>query len=131
MDLLQPCQDFSVAGKQKGLIDENGNQTRSGLLLEVQRLLEVAKLEGTLPKYLMLENVKNLVGKQFKSDFDKWLEYLDNLGYNNYWQVLNAKDYGVPQNRERVFVVSIRKDIEKDFIFPKKRNFDFTIKRYS
>lgn len=115
-----PCQSISVSGKLEGFVDKNGNQTRSGLLYEVQRLLEGAKEDNTLPKYLLLENVKNLVGKKFKADFDNWLEYLDNLGYNNYWQVLNAKDYGVPQNRERVFVVSIRKDIEKDFIFPKK-----------
>ena len=115
-----PCQDFSVSGKQKGLIDENGNKTRSGLLLEIQRLLGVAKEEGTLPKYLLLENVKNLVGKKFKPDFDKCLQTLDELGYNTYWKVLNAKDYGVPQNRERVFVVSIRKDLSQTFTFPEK-----------
>lgn len=110
-----PCQDISVAGKQKGI-----NQgTRSGLLYEVQRLLEVAKAEGTLPKYLLLENVKNLVSKKFKSQFDNWLFYLQELGYNNYWQVLNAKNYGIPQNRERVFAISIRKDLNETFEFPK------------
>ena len=67
----------------------------------------------------MLENVKNLVGKKFKPEFDKWLQTLDSLGYNNYWKVLNAKDYGVPQNRERVFVVSIRKDVDTHgYTFP-------------
>lgn len=72
-----------------------------------------------LPKYLMLENVKNLVGKKFKSQFDGWIEWLDDLGYNTYWKVLNAKDYGVPQNRERVFAISIRKDIDNGkFEFP-------------
>lgn len=93
-----PCQDLSVAGKQAGL----GKGTRSGLLYECEKVIEHCK-----PKYLLLENVKNLVGKKFKPEFDKWLEYLESLGYTNYWKVLNAKDYGVPQNRERVFVVSI------------------------
>ena len=110
-----PCQDISVAGNQKG-INEN---TRSGLLYQVQRLLEVAKDEGNLPKYLLLENVKNLVGKKFKSQFDNWLFYLDQLGYDTYWQVLNAKNYGIPQNRERVFAVSIRRDLNQKYEFPK------------
>lgn len=111
-----PCQDISVAGMQKGITES----TRSGLLYEVQRLLEVAKEEGTLPKYLLLENVKNLVGKKFKTQFDDWVKYLDDLGYDTYWQVLNAKHYGIPQNRERVFGVSIRKDLNKTFTFPEK-----------
>ena len=106
-----PCTDISLAGKQMGLTDETGKQTRSGLLFEVERLLRKSVEDGTQPKYLLLENVKNLVGKKFKPEFDKWLKTLDSLGYNNYWKVLNAKDYGVPQNRERVFVVSIRKDV--------------------
>ena len=93
-----PCQDLSVAGKQAGL----GKGTRSGLLYECEKVIEAKK-----PKYLLLENVKNLVGKKFKPQFDEWLDYLESLGYTNYWKVLNAKDYGVPQNRERVFVVSI------------------------
>ena len=72
-----------------------------------------------LPKYLMLENVKNLVGKKFKPQFDEWVAWLDELGYNTYWKVLNAKDFGVPQNRERVFAISIRKDIDDGkFEFP-------------
>ena len=90
-----------MAGKQAGL----GKGTRSGLLYECEKIIEAKK-----PKYLLLENVKNLVGKKFKPEFDKWLEYLEGLGYTNYWKVLNAKDYGVPQNRERVFVVSILGD---------------------
>ena len=110
-----PCTDISVAGKQAG-INEN---TRSGLLYEVERLLKVSAEHNELPKYLMLENVKNLVGKQFKSQFDEWIAWLDNLGYNTYWEVLNAKNYGIPQNRERVFAISIRKDIDdKEFQFP-------------
>jgi DNA (cytosine-5)-methyltransferase 1 len=119
-----PCQDISVAGKQQG-INQN---TRSGLLYQVQRLLEVAKVEGTLPKYLLLENVKNLVGKQFKSQFDDWLFYLEQLGYDTYWQVLNAKNYGIPQNRERVFAISIRKDLNQTFEFPKAEELKIRLK---
>lgn len=111
-----PCTDISVAGKQEGI---KQGQTRSGLLYEVQRLLERANKMLALPKYLMLENVKNLVGKKFKPQFDEWVAWLDELGYNTYWKVLNAKDYGVPQNRERVFAISIRKDIDDGkFEFP-------------
>lgn len=108
-----PCQDFSVAGLQKGGDKDSG--TRSSLLWECERIIKAVK-----PKYLLMENVKNLVGKQHKHNFIAWLDTLDALGYNNYWQVLNAKDYGVPQNRERVFVVSIRKDIQQGYTFPEK-----------
>ena len=109
-----PCQDLSVAGKQAGL----GKGTRSGLLYECEKIIEAKK-----PKYLLLENVKNLVGKKFKPEFNKWLEYLEELGYTNYWQVLNAKNYGVPQNRERVFVVSILGE-HKPYEFPKAMSLD-------
>lgn len=95
------CQDISVAGKQAGIVK---GQTRSGLLYEVERLLNVAKINNTLPKYLLLENVKNLVGKKFKAQFDDWLNRLSDLGYNTYWKVLNAKECGVPQNREREYL---------------------------
>lgn len=111
-----PCQDISVAGKGAGIKEG----TRSGLLFEVERLLRVASEKGTLPKYLLLENVKNLVSKKFKADFDKWLDFLGDLGYTNYWKVLNAKDYGIPQNRERVFCISIRGE-HKPFVFPKPK----------
>ena len=111
-----PCQDISVAGKGAGIKEG----TRSGLLFEVERLLRVASEKGTLPKYLLLENVKNLVSKKFKADFDKWLDFLAEFGYTNYWKVLNAKDYGIPQNRERVFCVSIRGKHEP-FVFPKPK----------
>lgn len=111
-----PCQDISVAGKGAGIKEG----TRSGLLFEVERLLRVASEKGTLPKYLLLENVKNLVSKKFKADFDKWLDFLSELGYTNYWKVLNAKDYGIPQNRERVFCVSIRGEHEP-LVFPKPK----------
>lgn len=116
-----PCQDFSTAGKQAGIRNSDGSLTRSGLLLHVERLLTDSVIRGDQPKYLLMENVKGLVTKKFKPDFDRWLERLEQLGYNNYWQVLNAKDYGVPQNRERVFVVSIRKDVDVNgYKFPEK-----------
>lgn len=112
------CQDISVAGKMKGLKPNSG--TRSSLLWENIRLLKRAKDDGTLPKYLMFENVKNLVSKKFIDDFNNLLEVLDELGFNSYWKVLNAKDCGIPQNRERVFVISIRKDIDNGtYDFPK------------
>ena len=108
-----PCQDISNAGKQKGFEDENGERTRSGLFFEALRIIE-----GTKPKFAICENVKALVSKRFEREFATVLESLEEAGYNNYWQVLNAKDYGVPQNRERVFIISIRKDIDHGFTFP-------------
>ena len=109
-----PCQDISLAGKQKGLFNEDGTQTRSGLFFDALRIIEEAQ-----PRIAIAENVKNLVGKKFKEQFEIVLDSLDKAGYNNYWQVLNAKDYGIPQNRERVFIVSIRKDIDTGmFKFP-------------
>lgn len=97
--IVHNCTDISVAGRKDGVIR---GQTRSGLLYECEKVIECKR-----PKYLLLENVKNLVGKQFKPQFDEWLEYLETLGYTNYWKVLNSKSFGVPQNRERVFVLSI------------------------
>lgn len=110
-----PCQDLSVAGKQAGLIK---GQTRSGLLYECEKIIEHCK-----PKYLLMENVKNLVGKKFRPQFYEWLRYLKSLGYTNYAQILNAKDYGVPQNRERVFVVSILGE-HKPYKFPEPIKLD-------
>ena len=95
-----PCQDISLAGKQKGLFNEDGSKTRSGLFFDALRIIEEIQ-----PRVAIAENVKNLVGKKFKPQFDIILDSLENAGYNNYWQVLNAKDYGIPQNRERVFIV--------------------------
>lgn len=102
-DLLtwsSPCQDFSNAGLQRG--GEEGSGTRSSLLWEVKRIIEVKK-----PKYLLTENVKALVSEKFRPGFLKFCEYLEDMGYISFRQVMNAKDYGVPQNRERIFVVSI------------------------
>lgn len=109
-----PCQDFSLCGKLAGMFNEDGTQTRSGLFFEALRIIEAAK-----PRVAIAENVKNLTGKKFKGQFEIVLKSLEEVGYNNYWKVLNAKDFGIPQNRERVFIVSIRKDIDDGkFTFP-------------
>lgn len=108
-----PCQDISLAGKQRGF-EAEGERTRSGLFFEALRIIEDVK-----PRIAIAENVKNLTSKKFKKEFDIVLSSLEQAGYNNYWQVLNAKDYGIPQNRERVFIVSIRKDVDNGmFEFP-------------
>jgi len=94
-----PCQDISVAGKGAGIKEG----TRSGLYYDGYRILK-----AKLPKYSIIENVKALVSKKHKESFEMILKDLEDLGYTNYWKVLNAKDYGIPQNRERVFIISIR-----------------------
>lgn len=112
-----PCTDISVAGKMKGLDPDSG--TRSSLLWQNIRLLKKAKENNTLPKYIMFENVKNLVSKKFIDNFETLLQLLDETGFNPYWKVLNAKECGIPQNRERLFCLCIRKDIDKNtFYFP-------------
>ena len=98
-----PCQDFSLAGKQAG--GDEGSGTRSSLMYETIRIVEKLK-----PKYVIWENVKNVISKKHKHNFDNYIERMSELGYVSYYQVLNAKDYGIPQNRERVFTVSIRDD---------------------
>lgn len=104
-----PCTDISNAGRQQGLAEGSG--TRSSLLWECKKAIEIKR-----PRYLLMENVKALVSDKFMPYFKSWCDYLVGLGYVNYAQVLNAKDYGIPQNRERVFVVSI---IENEwFNFP-------------
>lgn len=117
IDLLTygfPCQDISNAGMMKGLVNPDGTLTRSGLFFEALRIIEGAK-----PKVAIAENVKMLTSKKFATEFKIVLESLEQAGYTNYWSVLNAKDYGIPQNRERVFIVSIRKDIDTgSFSFP-------------
>lgn len=113
-----PCTDISVAGKMKGLNPDSG--TRSSLLWENIKLLKKAKDNNTLPKYIMVENVKNLVSKKFIEHFNNLISLFDDLGFNTYWSVINGKNCGVPQNRERVFVIAIRKDIDNGtFDFPK------------
>ena len=106
-----PCQDFSLAGKQAG--GDKGSGTRSSLMYETIRIVDKLK-----PKYVIWENVKNLLSKKHRHNFDAYLETMEELGYTNYYQVLNAKDYGIPQNRERVFTVSILGN-EKKYEFPK------------
>jgi len=105
-----PCQDFSLAGKQAG--GDEGSGTRSSLMYETIRIVEKLR-----PKYVIWENVKNLLSKKHRHNFDAYLETMEKLGYANYYQVLNAKDYGIPQNRERVFTVSILDG--SDYEFPK------------
>jgi DNA-cytosine methyltransferase len=113
-----PCQDISQAGKQMGL--KEGSDTRSALLWRVADAVEVLK-----PKYLLQENVAALVSEKFMPDFQKWLAKLENMGYVNRWARLNAKDYGVPQNRDRVFCLSMRRDVAFDYQFPEP----FTLER--
>lgn len=95
-----PCQDFSVAGKGKG--GDKGGGTRSSLLWECERIIRAVK-----PKYLLMENVKNLLSDKHRHNFNEWFKVLESMGYTNYYKVLNAKDYGIPQNRKRIFCVSI------------------------
>ncbi len=109
-----PCQDISLAGKQQGLFNEDGSKTRSGLFFDALRIIE-----HTQPIVAIAENVKNLTSKKFAAQFQIVLNSLEEVGYNNYWMVLNSKDFGIPQNRERVFIVSIRKDCDTGlFEFP-------------
>lgn len=114
-----PCQDFSNAGKMAG--GEKGSGTRSSLLWECEKAIR-----AKMPKYL-LENVANLVSKKFIGTFQNWLNVLSELGYTNYWQILNAKDYGVPQNRKRVFVVSIL-NCTQPYYFPEPFKTDIRLK---
>jgi len=108
-----PCQDISALGKQQGLLDQEGNLTRSGLFYEAVKIAKIKK-----PKFLFAENVKALTIKKFKEDFKGMLMLLNQIGYNTYWKVLNSKDYGIPHSRQRVYILSIRKDIDKGFTFP-------------
>ena len=111
-----PCQDISIAGKQQGFVNDSGESTRSGLFFEALRIIKELR-----PRYAIAENVKALTSTKFKNEFATVLSSLEEAGYKNYWRVLNAKDYGIPQNRERVFIVSIRKDADEgDFQFPDK-----------
>ena len=129
IDLLTygfPCQDISLAGKQKGMFNEDGSLTRSGLFFKALDVIECVK-----PKIAIAENVKALTSKKFSEEFKIVLDSLEKAGYHNYWKVLNAKDYGIPQNRERVFIVSIRKDIDHNmFEFPKPYSLEKRLKDF-
>lgn len=108
-----PCQSVSTAGLRKGI--EEGSGTRSSLLWYTRNAIKAKK-----PKYLMMENVKGLVTKKFLPFFHTWLKELEEYGYASFYKVLNAKDYGIPQNRERIFVISIRIDdnTQSEYHFP-------------
>ena len=110
-----PCQDLSVAGKQKGM--SKGSETRSGLLWEVERILNELPDEQ-LPEVLLMENVPQVHSKKNKDDFDAWLSFLSSKGYRNFWKDLSAKDYGIPQNRNRCFCVSVLLPNYAEFVFP-------------
>lgn len=115
IDLLcysTPCTSISNAGLQQGF--KEGTGTASSIIWSVRNAIKELK-----PKYLLMENVAAMVQKKFINDFHDWQKAVEDFGYDNYTQVLNAKDYGVPQNRERVFMVSIRNDIGQQYHFPK------------
>lgn len=106
-----PCTDFSLAGKNAG--GDKGSNTRSSLMWYAVEVIRTVR-----PRYILWENVKNVLSKKHKHNFDKYLSSLEEIGYKSYYKVLNAKDYGIPQNRERIFVISIRNDIKQEFKFP-------------
>ena len=101
-----PCQDLSMAGLRQGM--ERGSSTRSGLLWEVERLLNEWYDIGRVPDILLMENVPEVVGQKNRKAWEEWIASLDQLGYKSYWKILNATDYGIPQNRRRCFMVSVQ-----------------------
>ena len=116
-----PCTDLSIAGRMKGMSKEewqNGESTRSGLLWEVERIIKELP-DNELPQVLLMENVPQVHSDQNAEDFNSWLDYLSSRGYLNFWEDLNAKDYGIPQNRDRCFCVSFLAEEFTEFIFPK------------
>lgn len=115
-----PCQDISNAGRQRGLADGSGS--RSSLLWQCEKAIR-----AKMPRYLLMENVKNLVSEKFMPDFQKWISLLTRLGYDSTWKVLNAKDYGIPQNRERVFMVSVL-HADGFYHFPRTQRLDLRLK---
>ena len=117
-----PCQSLSLAGKQEGM-EENSN-TASSLLWEVKRILSECK---ELPQILLMENVPQVHSKKNINNFEKWQNFLTSLGYKNYWQDLNAKDYGIPQNRNRCFMISILNS-EDIYSFPEKEELKLRLK---
>ena len=119
-----PCTDISISGQMKGF-DKDSN-TGSSLLWEVQRLLEKGKDNGTLPRFLLMENVKNIVSKRFLPLFQTWIDYLSSLGYKSFYKVLNARDYNVPQNRERCFMISVL-IFDGEFNFPETTELKVTL----
>ena len=120
-----PCTDLSIAGKMQGMTKDSG--TRSGLLWEVERLLTECK--DNLPQYLLMENVSQVHGEKNIKDFADWISFLDSLGYKSKWQDLNARDFGIPQNRERCFMVSWLES-GKIFYFPTPKPLNKTFGDY-
>ena len=118
-----PCQDLSLAGKGKGMSDTS---TRSGMLWEVERILTECKELGTMPEVLLMENVPQVHGEGNTNDFNKWQLKLEELGYSNYWEDLIATDYGIPQTRNRCFMVSILG--EYSYSFPPKKDLKLRLK---
>ncbi len=118
-----PCQDLSLAGKGKGMSDTS---TRSGMLWEVERILTECYELGTLPQILLMENVPQVHGEGNVEDFNKWQLRLEKLGYKNYWQDLLATDYGIPQTRNRCFMISILGDYS--YQFPPKQELKLKLK---
>lgn len=124
IDLLthgSPCQDFSIAGRGQG--GDKGSGTRSSLMYETLRIVK-----DIHPRVVIWENVKNLLSQKHRHNFEGYLETMRSYGYVNYYKVLNAKDYGIPQNRERVFTLSISKDLDEGFEFPKPMQLDLRLK---
>lgn len=115
-----PCQDFSMAGKQMGA--DEGSNTRSSLMWNTVEIIKQKK-----PKYVVWENVKGVLTKKHKHNFDKYIDILNGLGYKSYYKILNSKNYGIPQHRERIFVVSILGDNNK-FEFPKEKELNIRLK---
>lgn len=125
-----PCTDLSVAGKMLGMSRKEwkeGKSTRSGLLWEVERILEEC---SELPQILLMENVSQVHGKKNLAEFNSWIEFLKSKGYQNFWQDLNARDYGIPQNRVRCFMVSILSDGYVGYEFPKPVELKTVMKDY-
>ncbi len=116
-----PCQDLSIAGKQRGMGKETN--TRSGLLWQVERLLNETK---ELPQILLMENVPEVIGSKNIKDFQLWEKFLENKDYKNYLKILNAKDYGIPQNRRRCFMISILGNYT--YTFPQKQPLKLCLK---
>ena len=127
-----PCTDLSVAGKMKGMSKEdwkNGQSTRSGLLWEVERIInELPKEE--LPDVLLMENVPQVHAEKNEAEFDSWLEFLRGKGYQSFTRDLNAKDFGIPQNRDRCFCVSLLGEDFLDFQFPEKMDLNFVMRDF-
>lgn len=117
-----PCQSFSIAGQRLG--GEEGSGTKSSLLWECKKAIEIKK-----PKYLMLENVEMLVSQNFIHTFNKWVGFLASLGYTSYWKILNGNEYGIPQDRSRIFVVSVM-DPKTEFVFLKAKKLTSSVEDY-